>query len=407
MSYVLANEEWAKELDWMIKTAEDKYKVTFPAGYNHDLQCIRLNLDPVQAIHRPLFFYLGLYFVTTVFNSMVLKWWWQFKVYGDHGTTWGGALYKLHQSLLWLGALMIGHHKEHSAATTTTGSSKVVTSEIAADDTDSVPCRTQRIVYWYRTASTSHSHQQQTNANTKTPIVFIHGIGAGLLSYVEFLYHMLKLNRPMMLVELPYVSMRMVDDVPDAHIVVEDIKNMLHAHGYEHAVFVSHSLGTGVTSWLMTNAPSVVAGTILIDPICFLLHYPQVCFNFIHRLPKRLFEYIMYYGASRELYISHYISRHFQWFQCIYFADTNMKDSQQPNQQSPLNNATVFLSEADGIVGSPMVSKYLAACGVDYRMMPGLEHAGFLFNWTWRKQILDQIDCVARNVDDEGVDFRS
>ncbi|KAI8089707.1 Alpha/Beta hydrolase protein [Halteromyces radiatus] len=382
VDHVKSNSEWAEELEWMVFTAEKHLNIAFAPGYNPSLQCIRLNLDPVQAVHRPLLLYIGIYLGTIIFNNIFLQWWWQFQVYGNHHIVWGGILHNLHQCLISL----------------VTCQQQLTSSSI------STPPKDQHIAYWYRASPVRHDNYHNSQDNSRTPLVFIHGIGAGLMGYAEFLYHLVGQDRPIFFVELPHVSMHMVDNVPEAQDMVKDIKHMLQDHGYEHAVFVSHSLGTAVTSWMMTYAPTFVAGTVLIDPICFLLHYPQVCFNFIHRMPKRIFEYVTFYGASRELYISHYISRHFQWFQCIYFADLMSNPRQQTN---PLNNATVFLSEADGIVGSPMVYKYLTRCGVDCHLMPKLEHAGFLFNWTWRKRILEQIECVARNADDEGIDLRS
>jgi pimeloyl-ACP methyl ester carboxylesterase len=286
LSFVLTKDEWAQEMEWMIKTAEDKYNIKFTPGFNPNLQCIRLNLDPVLAVHRPLLFYLGIYLSTTLFNALALQWGWQFELYGDHGSVWGGVFYKLHQTFLWCTAFMQQRRRSKPMTTTTT------TTTTATNEAANAP-HTKRIVYWYRSVEDSCASDTTTNNNAKTPLVFIHGIGAGLMCYVEFIYRLVGLERPLFLVELPFVAMRMVDDVPDALAVVDDIKAMLHHHGYEHGVFVSHSLGTAVTSWMMTNAPSVVAGTILIDPICFMLHYPQVCFNFIHKIPKRIVDVSM------------------------------------------------------------------------------------------------------------------
>ena len=97
-------------------------------------------------------------------------------------------------------------------------------------------------------------------------------------------------DRPIFLVELPYVAMRMVDTVPTATETTKEVRQMLHQYGYDKAVYVSHSLGTAVTSWIIKLAPDTVAGTVMIDPICFLLHYHHVAFNFVHRLPRQLIE---------------------------------------------------------------------------------------------------------------------
>lgn len=98
----------------------------------------------------------------------------------------------------------------------------------------------------------------------------------------------------------------------------------------------------------------------------------------------------MHYGAARELYISNYISRHFQWFETIYFTEDN-------NQC--LSNAAVFLSENDGIVGSANVHQYLSAKGVETHMMNQLEHAMFLTSKEWKNVILKQINQIAVNAD--------
>ncbi|KAI9472184.1 MAG: Alpha/Beta hydrolase protein [Benjaminiella poitrasii] len=315
----------------MLSSAEQWFHVTFPQGLNPNLECIRLNLDPVQAFHRPLVVYLAMYIITAIFNLVCLQ-------------TWGF---------------------QHSGATA-----------------PGIP-RLRHLSYYYR-----------PSVGQKTPLVFIHGIGAGILCYAEFVYQLVThLDRPMFLVELPYVAMHMVDCVPTATETVAELQEMLQSFGYDRAVYVSHSLGTGVTSWLMNMAPNSVAGLVLIDPICFLLHYHNVAFNFVHRMPKTIFEYIMHYGAARELYISYYISRHFQWYESIYFCQLDDVSTKL------LENTSIFLSEKDGIVGSANVHHYLSKRGVNVHMMEGLEHAMFLTNHDWKNKISKQIDIISRKAD--------
>lgn len=112
----------------------------------------------------------------------------------------------------------------------------------------------------------------------------------------------------------------------------------------------------------------------------------------------------MHFGAARELYISNYISRHFQWFETIYF--TQPTNTQQAaslpsplDMSSPLANASVFLSEKDGIVGSATVYNYLLARGVDAHIMDHLEHAMFLTNTKWKDCITKRVDLIARKAD--------
>lgn len=45
------------ELNEMIDIIEEVKKVKFTEGYNPNVECIRLSLDPVIASHRPLIYY--------------------------------------------------------------------------------------------------------------------------------------------------------------------------------------------------------------------------------------------------------------------------------------------------------------------------------------------------------------
>jgi pimeloyl-ACP methyl ester carboxylesterase len=243
----------------MISTAEEWFHVTFTKGLNPNLECIRLNLDPVQAVHRPLLVYVVLYLVTCTFNILLLQKVWGFTHAGTMapGVLWGGALQMFENGLQSFKAAFI----------------------MPVEDITTKPTRGKLISYWYRSTS-----------EKKTPLVFIHGIGAGVICYAEFIHQLSHLDRPIFLVELPYVAMRMVDNVPSAAETVKEVSEMLQRYGYDNAIFVSHSLGTGIASWVMNMAPEIVGGMVMIDPICFLLHYHNVAFNFVHRIPKTIFE---------------------------------------------------------------------------------------------------------------------
>lgn len=260
LEVVRKQEGWSNEIEWMLNSAEDWFKVKFPKGQNKDLQCIRLNLDPVHACHRPLIVYIGLYVLTMLFNIIYLQWFLDFTAYDTtlFGVVWGGLLGHLHYAVQYI-------------------KSSMFTSEEAPDKKQLLP---RAISYFYRGSS----------SRNQTPLVFLHGIGAGVVCYAEVIHQLVSLDRPIFLVELPYVSMRMVDYVPSATETVDEIQAMLTSFGYDKAVYISHSMGTGASSWIMNKAPQTVAGLVMIDPICFLLHYHNVAFNFVHRIPKTLIE---------------------------------------------------------------------------------------------------------------------
>lgn len=57
------------------------------------------------------------------------------------------------------------------------------------------------------------------------PVVFLHGVGAGLLPYIPFLLRVTALGRPVMAVEYKHLSMRWTDFIPTApQVRVRDLK---------------------------------------------------------------------------------------------------------------------------------------------------------------------------------------
>jgi hypothetical protein len=51
----------------------------------------------------------------------------------------------------------------------------------------------------------------------------------------------------------------------------------------------------------------------LVDPVCFMLFLPHLCYNFMYRKPVTPMHHILHYFTARELYISHTLHRHFFW----------------------------------------------------------------------------------------------
>jgi|tagenome__1003787_1003787.scaffolds.fasta_scaffold20115423_1 pimeloyl-ACP methyl ester carboxylesterase len=82
----------------------------------------------------------------------------------------------------------------------------------------------------------------------KSAIVLIPGISGGLWCYVLLIRQLLRQeeDREIFIVELPYVSMRIVEDVPTMLETTSELCNMLAVYGHASAVFLGHSLGTAV-----------------------------------------------------------------------------------------------------------------------------------------------------------------
>jgi len=50
--------EWEDEVSEYLATVEDLLGQALPDGYNKDTTCMRLTLDPVPMLHRPLLWYM-------------------------------------------------------------------------------------------------------------------------------------------------------------------------------------------------------------------------------------------------------------------------------------------------------------------------------------------------------------
>jgi pimeloyl-ACP methyl ester carboxylesterase len=197
--------------------------------------------------------------------------------------------------------------------------------------------------------------------------------------------------------------MRITAPPLDRDVMREAITRILNAHGLHRVVLAGHSYGTAVAAHLLrrqwssvdplldplatqtphestngyhvighdsSNAGSsdLIAATLLIDPIPFLLHYPAVAYNFVYRQPCHANERQLWYFASRDADTARALSRHFFWFECILFREdvlgaTSGRESRSTSagnqgKKRPMP-VTVSLAGRDQIVDARAVRAYL------------------------------------------------
>ncbi|ETV83255.1 hypothetical protein H257_04026 [Aphanomyces astaci] len=207
--------------------------------------------------------------------------------------------------------------------------------------------------YWYRGGSTPKMSAEDPSED---PVVFVHGIGAGLLMYIPMVLRMAAecRTRQLFLLELRYVSMQLEANVPSQDDTLGAISHMLAAHGVASAHWMGHSLGSVVCSWVCKDAPQWVSGLTLIDPVVFLLCRRDVAYNFLYREPTTGLQVIMWYFVSQELHIAHAIRRHFWWYNNILFPEELPRHC-STNEVA----ASIFLSSCDQIADTPAVHALL------------------------------------------------
>ena len=221
--------------------------------------------------------------------------------------------------------------------------------------------------YWHR----PHS------SKTRLPILFIHGIGIGLYPYVNFLAELNRANElqdadgevGIIAIEIMSMSFRITDPALEKDDMCNEIQTILETHGWDKFVLISHSYGSVISTHLLHH-PTIsakIGPVLLIDPVSFLLHLPDVAYNFTARKPKRANEHQLYYFASKDMGVSHTLSRRFFWSENILW-----------RQDIERHQVTVALSGKDLIVDSNAVRRYLTTekpAGLDVLWFSDLDHA--------------------------------
>lgn len=248
------------------------------------------------------------------------------------------------------------------------------------------------ISYWFRPAL--------DKSRSTHPIVFLHGIGIGLYPYVPFLASMPATNSILALEILP-ISMRLAKaDMLARPEFLRHFKKILHDHGIDQFVLVSHSYGSVLTTHILHDSELAprVEGVVLVDPVTLLLHLPNVAYNFTRRTPRTANEWQLWYLASMDPGIALVLARHFFWRENIIWKD----ELRNKGPRLSKRRAAVCLSSKDLIVDTQFVARYLISksgltgytsydddevavaldqegtrtdCGIDLLWFKGVDHA--------------------------------
>jgi len=291
--------------------------IEFPDGYNAEVQSMRLTMDTIKSEHRPLAYYVVTAALLPAITAQVLT------RLGFQRHTSGTLSYWCRPCMAHTGGPDRGAGDESSIGRDTQG------------------------------------------CHALPPYVICHGIGVGAIQYYALIKQIMEISpgRAMFIVSLPNISMKLTEDVPSSAEIVPCISDMLSSWGYHSAHFVGHSFGTILISWILQRAPRMVRFATFIDPVCFLLDKPDVCYNFVYRPPSSPTQLLLSYFGARELFIAHSLSRNFFWFENIIW----------PQQLS--KSTLVVLSGRDSIVPAHSLRRYLTA----YKKRHGLHNLKVLW----------------------------
>ena len=129
--------------------------------------------------------------------------------------------------------------------------------------------------YWHRPA-------KSTTSQTSAPLVFAHGVGGQAFYYSLINDIAAEADGDIILLDLPFVSLVINDEVPSVVSQVESVTHILDKTiGCDtKATFAGHSYGTTILSWMVQAQPDRVSNVVFMDPICFQLHLKDILFKF-------------------------------------------------------------------------------------------------------------------------------
>ncbi|KAL8365361.1 hypothetical protein RB595_004252 [Gaeumannomyces hyphopodioides] len=189
-------------------------------------------------------------------------------------------------------------------------------------------------------ASMAYWHRPHTS-RTRKPVLFVHGIGIGLLPYMKFMFEVAARDAyasddgqvGIIALEILPISMRFAGAPLDKETFLKSVSDILGHHDWvtqdvadagnggggggddDGFVLVSHSYGSVLTTHILrdTALGAQVSAAVLIDPVSLLLHMPEVAFNFTRRLPRRANEWQLWFFASMDPSTALTLARYFFW----------------------------------------------------------------------------------------------
>lgn len=132
---------------------------------------------------------------------------------------------------------------------------------------------------------------REHTSKTRLPIVYVHGIGIGLLPHVGFLDELhaeLNGGAPeddqvgVLAIEVLQVSSRLTTSIPRRAEFLTQMITLIDQHfGSGRFVLFGHSYGSVLCTHIINDAHLAprISGALLVDPVSILLHMPDVAYN--------------------------------------------------------------------------------------------------------------------------------
>ena len=253
--------EEEEEIDWWMGEVEKTWGIRFEPGRTEGLTFMAHMREPLKVMHQPLFV-VGYSHAAETLAGLVLRCW-GFKHHTCRDT---GVTYWLRGGHARGRAGMGDEDEERQRAARAT-----CRACSGGGENDANPRR-------------CFAGCEPRPADDAAPVVVLHGLGVGLPPYLWMAAHLLRArsDRPVAMVCLPEVSLRAVTRVLTPDEMVHAVEGLCVKHGLRQPCLLGHSFGTFLVARACQR--SVVAATVVIDPVATCLMLPTVISRVLYQL---------------------------------------------------------------------------------------------------------------------------
>jgi pimeloyl-ACP methyl ester carboxylesterase len=225
------------------------------------------------------------------------------------------------------------------------------------------------------------SIREYISLNSLPPILFLHGLSLGTNTYILFIRRLTSLDRTIILLDIPDVSMRLRTEILPMSTILSSIEQLLISLNEKNVISIGHSFGTLIQSCIIKQLPHLLYDQVVlfIDPVCFLIFDSRYTNNFIYRKPRTPNQLLLYTSCTEDLYSIYAVKRHLCWYECNLWVE----DIQQSHIR-----VHVFFSENDDIIPVSFVNEYLKKSNINTTVFPHFKHGQFLISSKFQDDVL-------------------
>lgn len=204
------------------------------------------------------------------------------------------------------------------------------------------------LCYWHRGVREGVRSDSDLAGPRQIPVVFLHGLGVGLVPYYLFIHRLSeRCSGAIFVPELPFLAMMPWERVPSAREIVAQLQDMLAVHRFPGAHFVGHSFGTIILGWMMKMSRSSIICSTFMEPCCILALKSDQWSKAMWEPPKTVMYQLLRYFVFRELFTVNLLCRCCFWEQSVLWPE------------DILTPAVIELASDDAVVSSLFTRRLL------------------------------------------------